>query len=440
MKSTSASYFKSEQLNQFGFLFFSLIVFWIPRESFIPFILIIALIGFFYWQVINDSKPFPKPYFILILISAIASPPMLSNDIYRFLWDGKLIAEGINPHDFKPIELINSSKFGASEWHELYKKMGELSQMNYSCYPFVTEVYSALPAFITDSITFQILILKILFLISGWFAIRSFELIIQELKLFSEIKWQFLLHPLLLIEGLGNLHFEWIMVSFIIIGIRYAMFEKFSLAGLFIGLAIQVKLIPFIILPFFVPVVGWKRSIQIGTIALVVFGLSSMIFIHPSNIKHVLASLQLYYGRFEFNSSIYDLYIQFGYWKYHFYPIHSYSLVLTKIAACFILVAAWFRLDWSDWRTFFKRLSWAFLVYYALSTTIHPWYLIVPILFSVLAGYRIHIWWGLLIFLSYFSYQMENETYFVWIKGIEYLFLSVVVWQTFRKEIVQFIR
>jgi alpha-1,6-mannosyltransferase len=235
-----------------------------------------------------------------------------------------------------------------------------------------------------------------------------------------------------MIEGLVNLHFELVMVALLVVALDLILRRQMFVAGIFLGLAIQVKLIPLLLLPFFLPVLKWKNSFLLGFVSLMIFGLTSLVFIHPSNIHHVLASLQLYYGNFEFNSSTYRLLLKYGFWKYHFYRIPYYGLFLSRIATVLLLLFAWFRMDWSDWSTFFKRISWGFLAYYLCATTVHPWYLIVPLLFGLLAGYRFFYLWGFLVFLSYAFYSEAFVPYLWAIHLLEYGILIGSVVQTVR--------
>ena len=68
-------------------------------------------IGFFaigcagFWMCLKSD--FSNIFLIglLLRLALIASTPLLSDDYIRFLWDGYLTSEGINPFNFKPSEL-----------------------------------------------------------------------------------------------------------------------------------------------------------------------------------------------------------------------------------------------------------------------------------------------------------------------------------------------
>jgi alpha-1,6-mannosyltransferase len=96
----------------------------------------VGILAYFYRNIWLEKVQVAKGTYVLIFLSAIFAPTNLSQDVYRFLWDGKLILNGINPHDFRPKEIINQGAFSGNNWRELYRGMGSLSQRNYSCYPF----------------------------------------------------------------------------------------------------------------------------------------------------------------------------------------------------------------------------------------------------------------------------------------------------------------
>ena len=62
--------------------------------------------------------------FRLVFLFAL---PNLSQDYFRFIWDGRLIAEGWNPYRYIPNELIEIQNFSISQSRELISGMGSLS-------------------------------------------------------------------------------------------------------------------------------------------------------------------------------------------------------------------------------------------------------------------------------------------------------------------------
>ena len=89
------------------------------------------------------------PLIILILglifrLVFIISLPELSQDFYRFIWDGNLQLIRINPYLYSPKDLIvkNDLFYLAND---LFKGMGSLSNVHFSNYPPIKSYLETLP-------------------------------------------------------------------------------------------------------------------------------------------------------------------------------------------------------------------------------------------------------------------------------------------------------
>jgi hypothetical protein len=89
--------------------------YFIPRTAFGPLVLAFAALFAAFWCLVKWYSDRPKwllwaaLLFRLLLLFAV---PALSDDFYRFLWDGTADLEGINPFLHTPRQLL------ASGWGE----------------------------------------------------------------------------------------------------------------------------------------------------------------------------------------------------------------------------------------------------------------------------------------------------------------------------------
>ena len=247
--------------------FFGLSIFiqsyFIQREQFVALMLVLLLASLSFIACIrniNVSGNEKKIWLIALtlhLIPFLSNPP-LSNDVYRFLWDGELWNMGINPYDFKPNELIWQSKFINNPYFEnLYAGMGALSQENYSCYPVLNQVYFLISTKLTDDFYFNLFTLRLLMIGSLWIGFIYLDKLLHLAKCKPKQKWLYIMNPLLIIEVSQNLHFEGVMISFILLGLYYLATQKNVVGALNLTFAIQIKLIPFVLLPFILRWLGW---------------------------------------------------------------------------------------------------------------------------------------------------------------------------------------
>ena len=70
--------------------------------------------------------------FRLLFLFAI---PNLSQDFYRFIWDGQMLLEGLNPYLYTPDTIVSQGDTNMPLAQELYNGMGTLSASHYTNYP-----------------------------------------------------------------------------------------------------------------------------------------------------------------------------------------------------------------------------------------------------------------------------------------------------------------
>ena len=95
------------------------------------------LFGCYYFilQKERDNSNLLIQVSIIFRLIFLFSIPNLSQDFYRFIWDGRMLLNGFNPYESLPETFINqglSPVFGAAE---LYEGMGELNGSHFSNYP-----------------------------------------------------------------------------------------------------------------------------------------------------------------------------------------------------------------------------------------------------------------------------------------------------------------
>ena len=175
---------------------------------------------------------------IAFRITLIFSVPILSDDYFRFLWDGFLSNQGINPFEFKPTE-ITSLFIDNSFAQELYK--GINSPNYYSIYPPVSQWIYYLAA-LPQGVFGGIVIIRLILLA---FEIATFFMLSKIISRFSlnhhKIIWYWF-NPLVIIEITGNLHAEGTLLFFLLSGLLSITQLKDLKGGLLLALSFCSKL------------------------------------------------------------------------------------------------------------------------------------------------------------------------------------------------------
>lgn len=118
-------------------LYFYFAYFLERTQTFHVLIIYTALFGMYLWVIARkwEAKDLQTLIYsaIAFRVLLLASFPNLSDDIYRFVWDGKLIDAGINPFTYLPSHYIENNISVDGLTSELY---GKLNSPNYfTIYP-----------------------------------------------------------------------------------------------------------------------------------------------------------------------------------------------------------------------------------------------------------------------------------------------------------------
>lgn len=365
---------------------------------------------------------------ILLCAVCFIFQPELSNDYYRFLWDGEIYWQGNNPFNHLPFELTSQSWFIQSEdLQDLYGNISQLSKKHYSCYPPINQLYFKAVTYCSDSITINLLVLRLLVLITQVVGVVYLRKVLNELNKPKHLILWILFNPLILIETIGNLHFEGVMISFLVIAFYFTLKHRHILASIFFTLAINIKLTPLLLLPVLIRYLGWYRSFIsfgiIGVLTIAFFGLE----LDQNNIHNFYLSLRLYFKGFEFNSFMYFNILHI----YHYFTDNfiytSLGSILSLLTVIIILCISFIKRSTGDTQQWLFRMLIAYSVYLLLSSNMHPWYVIPVILLGALTEVKYVIYWSLLVFLSYIFYANFDKEIVRFVVNLEHLLLLAII-------------
>ncbi len=404
------------------------------------FITLFYSLAFGAYALILRENRFSFTHLLLIALGAQAASmiylPNLSEDYFRFLWDGKITLQGINPFDFTPNELMEREYLVDRTYlNELYAGISDLSKEHYSCYPPVNQVYFILPNLFSNSIAVNIIIMKLLVVLTELAGIFYLRKLLLYFKVDPKRLWLVYLNPLLIIECTGNVHFEGVMLSLLFIALYFIFTSRWILGAFIFALAVHIKLVPLILLPFFLRYFPWKKTIAMySVIGVSIVGLS-LTQLNAGNIANFLDSLALYFQNFGFNSFLFHYLNQIVKYFTHYNPLAFTGPIVSFLVMTTILYMA-FRFESKTWRILLEKMFFAFFLYLIMGTTLHPWYVIPLLGLSVFTNYASAMVWSFLIFLSYFAYANGSSNSFETrlIINIEYILLLAYMLYEWRKK------
>ena len=403
---------------------------YVPGQSDFLLIIASALIAFLAYGYLSFfTKNTLKTIFIVgivIRILLIFAFPNLSDDIYRFIWDGQLTGLQINPYGYLPSHLIDQGIPGISA--DLYSQLN--SPDYYTIYPPLSQLIFYISTWFSEDIFYMSMVIKLIFLGAEILTFLGIIKLLEALKKDTKLSAIYFLNPLIIVEGMANLHFEIIMISFFTWSLYFLFIKKkMALGALLFTLSIASKLLPLMFLPFFLFGMKGKDRIHFFLLTLVYMCLAFAPLVLGLDFKNFGSSIDLYFQKFEFNGSIYYLFRYLGQLYYGYNLIHFIGPFLAVITVFLIIRKAYLQKLYSL-QNFFEFAFYSFIVYLFFATTIHPWYLSIPIFLSVFLKWRFALVWSFLILLTYINYSYDPYWENIWVVIIEYtLVFSILIYE-----------
>lgn len=299
---------------------------------------------------------------VVLRLFFLPLPPVLSDDAYRYVWDGLLVLAGMNPYAWLPTD----PSLGWLQQEPLFDALNSAGY--YSVYPPVSQALFAIAALgygLGWEVAYGLVKLAFTALeVAGLWALAQ-VVAPRRLLLYA---W----HPLALLEVAGQGHTEGALVGLLGLGFWAHRRGRPGLAATAVALAGWVKLVPLLLLPW----LAWRRPPRrwgaLGAVAALL--LPAVPLLAPGVLANLRASLDLYVRLFEFGAGPYLLLKAVG-WAWSGADPSKQLGPAMQVAFLLLVpllygVAA--RRRWP-----FEKLALAVLgSFLVLATTVHPWYLL----------------------------------------------------------------
>jgi hypothetical protein len=177
---------------------------------------------------------------VLFRVSILFAPPYLSDDIYRYVWDGRVQAAGINPYRYIPA----APELAQLRDDKIYPKINRRDYAH-TIYPPVAQVVFLLTTRISESVVWMKVTMLIFEMIAIWAIASLLNLLGRPRQLVLLYAW----HPLCVWEFAGSGHVDAIAIAFI--ALAFLAWQKRSDpgAGFLLACATLVKLFPVVLVP-----------------------------------------------------------------------------------------------------------------------------------------------------------------------------------------------
>lgn len=449
----------------------SLLFYWsfaydLTRVDYIKLLSLYTALFFLFYKIIQLYKHNLKLLtwiafsFRAVFILAI---PNLSQDFYRFIWDGRMILEGFNPYLFTPDFFLSNGEFPIAQAQELYDGMGSLSAGHYTNYPPLNQLcFFIASLFAGKSILGSAFVLRLIIIAADFGTLHFGRKLLEQLKLPAHNIFWYILNPFIIIELTGNLHFEGVMIFFLVWSLYLLRAGKWKLAAVIFACSVSIKLIPLIFLPLFwqwftkgnVMMNKTKQSTSFKEIATsltprndiikligfyAIVGITTILLFLPfyssQFITNYAETVGLWFQNFEFNASLYYIVRGIGFLFRGYNEIAVIGISTAIIVFMFVLGIAFFRKNTTTIQLI-SAMLFALSFYFFTATTVHPWYVATLLLLSVFTKYKFPLVWSFVIILSYLAYINNDASENLWVIALEYAVVySVFVYEAWLKPI-----
>jgi hypothetical protein len=198
----------------------------------------------------------------LFRLSILFISPPFSSDIYRYIWDGRVQAAGINPYRYIPVE----EELAHLRDEAIYPNMNRSDYAN-TIYPPVAQMIFLAVTRISESVTWM----KAAML--GFEAVTLWALA-ALLASFGHPRHRALLyawHPLIIWEIAGNGHLDAAAMTFIALALLARRRNLEAATGAALACATLVKLFPIVLFPALYKRWGWKMPVALAATVIIAY-------------------------------------------------------------------------------------------------------------------------------------------------------------------------
>lgn len=401
---------------------------------------LLSLWPFFHWSLpINDEErtrsgkelKFGLGWLELLVILGFAilfrvvflfSNPIQEDDFYRYLWDGKVVASGLNPYGIAP-SAVEEQRAGTEEYQRILARDDSfaviLARVNHpwvpTIYPPLAQGIFALTALIAPGSLVGLRLVFFTFDLGICFLIAK---TLRRLQLHGSWVLVYAWSPLVVKETLNSAHYDVVPTFFLVLATFLMLCRYWKSALVSLALAILGKLYPALLAPLFF----WRIQKCYGwtTVFQGMFILGVVIF--AGYAPFLQAGTGLWQGTLVFaeqwqtNSLVFPLLVILVRSRW----LANLLVVLTLGVVVLFLFS---RFDMRDDRSFLWSSFVTLGVLFLLSPVGDPWYFvwITPFLciFPSPAWILLSGLLGLYYLSFYFMYHKMAET-FRWVLWLEY--------------------
>ena len=383
---------------------------------------LLAVLGFLLALLyVERQQRFPLTWMwlgaILFRILLLSTEPTLSDDVYRYLWDGYLVTEGVSPYAFR---------IDAPELDALTVPIRDLANNRWMASPYLPAAH-LLFAGIALTLPLEALSVQLVMVALDLATALVLRRFLRQLGQPDYRLLWYLWHPLLIIEVAHGAHLDIWMTLLAVLAVMFGLTTRPAsrqrwLSPLCLALATLTKILPIFLLPVLYWRWNWGQRVLYGLLVGGVLVLAAQPagwgLTGPLDGLGLFGALRIYADQWMFNGGFYPWLLD-AMARQFSAPVAETIVRLASYGFTVLVVGlVWLAAPRANLRQTLFLMLIPTLVYLALSATIAPWYLLMVIPFLPLMRPEAETRWlmaallflTLVIFMSYLIYLSAEPT------------------------------
>jgi alpha-1,6-mannosyltransferase len=422
-------------------------------------VVLLTTSGVFYlWLILRFKQISPGKFWSggIIFIGLLArfilflSTPILEDDYYRYLWDGGMVAHGVNPYLFSVQEVLEpESRHVPERLSDIAKEARPIpNRVNHpwlkTIYPPISQIAFAFAHLLSP---WNLTGWRLVLLTADLFTLYLLFLLLRRLNLPPTGLVVYWWNPLLIKEAYNSGHMDLLLLPFILGGLLFSIQRRYVAASVTLGLGVGIKFWPAILFPavlrpllrepkrFLPPLLAFSSLALVMFLPFLITGLDSS------------SGLLAYLSHWEMNDSLFLLLLWVVQFIIRLLNLDvGYAPSMTRIAAAgifFVWVFWLLRKPGPQPNDSISRFLLITAGLFLLSPAQFPWYYLwlLPLL-ALQLRVSLLLFTGLLP-LSYLRFYFDArgwvgifDTYLVWLQFVPVWLLLIWEWQKAKKVLI----
>ena len=247
---------------------------YLPRPKMVGYVLAAIAAGLVYAGAVALVRRRTVPHGLALVLGVaaavrvitFATPPLLSTDIFRYVWDGRVQLAGINPYLHVPAAPeLAFLRDAASGWSAIFEHINRADTAT-TIYPPAAQALFALVALVWSNLWGVKAAMLLFDLVAGGVVLR----LLREARQPPVLALIYLWNPLVVWEFAGGGHIDAAATGLTALALLMAVWRRPAWAGLALAGAVLCKLLPAAVFPAIWRRWDWRAPLGAG--ALIVVG------------------------------------------------------------------------------------------------------------------------------------------------------------------------